>query len=90
MRRTMFIQQTAENRYHVTADDMPLGSEVEVSDRGYRYTPYFSWSRLRGRLWFVRVREEGEFLEDGRMQGLIRVSWHGIPVASNRLVLRRP
>ncbi len=85
----MFVERTAANRYHMTGDDMPLGADVEVSSQGYRYTPYFSWSSLRGRKWFLRVREEGTFEDDGSIRGHIGVSWHGLPVAVNRFVLRR-
>lgn len=89
IRRTMFVERTGENRYHATADDMPLGADVETDERGYRYSPYWSWSGIRGRKWFVRVREDGDFRDDGSVAGRIRVSWHGIPIALNRLSLRR-
>jgi hypothetical protein len=88
MRRTMFLERIAPNRYHVTADDMPLGSDVEVTDGGYRYAPYWSWASLRGRRWFVRVHEEGTFSPD-RIEARMRVRWRGIPVSRNDLVLRR-
>jgi hypothetical protein len=89
MDRTMFIERTGEGRYHATADDMPLGADIFLSDEGYRYSPYYSWARLRGRRWFTRVQEEGRFLTDGSIEGDIRIRWRGIPIARNRLVMRQ-
>lgn len=89
IRRSMFLERTAPDRCHVTADDMPLGSDVAWDEAGYRYAPYWSWSSLRGRRWFVRVREEGVFTPDGAIRGWILVSWHGLPMARTDFVLRR-
>jgi len=89
MDRTMFIERTGEGCYHATADDMPLGADIFVSEESYRYTPYYSWACLRGRRCFARVVEEGRFLTDGSIEADILIRWRGIPIARNRLVLRR-
>ncbi len=89
MKRTMYVERIAADRYHVTADDMPLGADVTMSGGTYTYAPYWSWSSFRGRRRFVRVREEGTFDPDGTMRGRIDLSWYRIPVAVNRFVMRR-
>ena len=43
IRRTQFMERVGEGRYRASADDMPLGADVEVIDRRYRYAPYRSW-----------------------------------------------
>ena len=68
---------------------MPPGANLEVHEQGYRFTPYYSWSSLRGRKWIVRAREEGLVDEQGHIHGTIRIDWHGFPMATNQFVLRR-
>src|SRR5262245_60138996 len=89
IRRTQFMERVGDGRYRATADDMPLGADVVVGDHRYRCEPYRSWVRVRGRMVRVRAREEGSFLEDGSIDGVILVSWHGIPLARTPLRLRR-
>ena len=89
IRRTQFMERVGDGRYRATADDMPLGADVEVTDRRYRYLPYRSWMRFRGRMMRVRAREEGWLREDGSIDGVILVSWHGIPLSRTPLRLRR-
>jgi hypothetical protein len=89
IRRTQFMERVGVGRYRATADDMPLGADVVVDGRRYRYEPYRSWMRLRGRMVRVRAREDGSLLEDGSIEGVILVWWHGIPLSRTPLRLRR-
>jgi hypothetical protein len=73
IRRTQFMERVGVGRYRATADDMPLGAYVVIEDRRYRYEPYRSWTRLRGRMVHVRAREDGWLREDGSIEGVILV-----------------
>jgi hypothetical protein len=89
IRRTQFMERVGVGRYRATADDMPLGADVVVDDRRYRYEPYRSWTRFRGRMVRVKAREDGVLLEDGSIEGVILVWWHGVPLSRTPLRLRR-
>jgi hypothetical protein len=89
IRRTQFMERVGVGRYRATADDMPLGADVVVDGRLYRYETYRSWTCFRGRMVRVRAREDGALLEDGSIEGVIRVWWHGIPLSRTALRLRR-
>jgi hypothetical protein len=89
IRRTQFMERVGVGRYRATADDMPLGADVVVEGRQYRYEPYRSWMRFRGRMVRVRAREDGSLLEDGSIEGVILVWWRGIPLSRTPLHLRR-
>jgi hypothetical protein len=65
IRRTQFMERVGVGRYRATADDMPLGADVVVEDRRYRYEEYRSWMRFRGRMFRVRGAR-GRFALRGR------------------------
>jgi len=89
IRRTQFMERVGVGRYRATADDMPLGADVVIDGRSYRYEPYRSWTRFRGRMVRVRAREDGTLLENGSIEGVIWVWWHGVPLSRTPLRLRR-
>jgi len=39
--RTMFVEIVGLDRLHVTADDMPLGADIILHEKGFRFTPYY-------------------------------------------------
>ena len=46
--RRMFMEQVAPGRVHATADDMPLGAEIELFEDGFRFRRFRSWLAYRG------------------------------------------
>ena len=83
----MFCQLVAPGRIHCTADDMPLGADNLLHDRGFRFAPYYALGAHRdgGRLYPLRCRDEcrlddGGFLHDT----IIMYSW-GFPVVTLRI-----
>jgi hypothetical protein len=65
----------------------PLGADVVIDDRRYRYEPVVD--ALSGKDDGRRAREDGSLLEDGSIEGVILVWWHGIPLSRTPLRLRR-
>ena len=46
--RTMFVEIAGPVRLHVTADDMPLGADIILHEKGFRFTPYYIRSLYKG------------------------------------------
>ena len=86
--RTMFVEIVGPDRLHVTADDMPLGADIILHEKGFRFTPYFIWSRYKGRRWRLRCTDENLIDEDGIIHDTIKMFFFGFPVATMRLAIR--
>jgi hypothetical protein len=86
--RHMFMEQVAPDRVHATADDMPLGAEIELAEGGFRFQRFRSWLRYRG----VRLRfgcaSDTRLAADGVLHAAIRLDLWRIPVATLRLAIR--
>ena len=87
--RTMFVEIVGPDRLHVTADDMPLGADIILHEKGFRFTPYYIWSLYKGRRWRLRCTDESLVDEDGAIQDTIRMYYFGLPVATMRLKVVR-
>jgi hypothetical protein len=72
--RHMFMEQVADGRIHATADDMPLGAEIDLAPEGVR-------SRLG-------CASETRVARDGTLHAAIRLDFWRIPVATLRLAIR--
>lgn len=44
----MFCELVQPDLIHVTADDMPGGADIQLHDRGFRFTPYLVAVNYRG------------------------------------------
>jgi len=80
--RKMFSELVAPNRIHVTADDMPLGADILLHDRGFRFTPYHAWGTFHGRLYRMRFTDDCVLDEHGKIYDTIRMRYRGFPVAT--------
>jgi hypothetical protein len=80
--RKMFAELVAPDRIHVTADDMPLGADILLHDRGFRFTPYHAWGPFRGRLYRMRFTDSCVLDESGKIHDTIQMRYRGFPVAT--------
>ena len=86
--RHMFMEQTGPGRVHASADDMPLGAELELDPGGFRFRRFRSWLVYRGVRLRLGCRSETRVAADGVMHAAIRLDLWRIPVATLRLELR--
>ncbi len=87
--RNMFVEIVSPDRLHVTADDMPLGADIILHEKGFRFTPYYIWSYYRDRRWRLRCIDENSIDENGAIHDTIRMFYFGLPVATMRLTVVR-
>lgn len=87
--RTMFVEIVASDRLHVTADDMPLGADIILSERGFQFTPYSVWVNHQGRRWQLRCFDENRIDDTGTIHDTIRMFFHGLNVATMYLTVYR-
>jgi hypothetical protein len=83
--RKMFVEIVSTERLHVTADDMPLGADIILHEKGFRFTPYYVWSYYRGRRWRLRCIDENLVDESNTIHDIIKMFFFGLPVATMRL-----
>jgi hypothetical protein len=79
--RKMFAELVSPDRIHVTADDMPLGADILLHARGFRFTPYHAWGRFRGRVYRMRFTDDCVVDEQGSIHDTICMRYCGFPVA---------
>jgi hypothetical protein len=87
LRRKMFAELVAPDRVHVTADDMPMGADVELFERGFRFIPYYTLGAHRdgGRLYRLRCFDECRLDDQGFLHDTIEMYYWGFPVATMRI-----
>jgi len=83
--RKMFVEIVSPERLHVTADDMPLGADIILHEKGFRFTPYYNWSYYKGRRRRLRCIDENMIDENGTIHDTIKMFFFGFPVATMRL-----
>lgn len=81
----MFAELVAPDRVHVTADDMPMGADILLQERGFRFTPYYALVSYGGRLYRLKCLDECRVDEAGFLHDTIRMFFWGFPVATMRL-----
>jgi hypothetical protein len=87
--RTMFVEIVGPDRLHVTADDTPLGADIILHEKGFRFTPYHILSFYKGRKWRLRCLDENVIDESGAIHDTIRMFLFGFPVATIRLTVAK-
>ena len=87
LRRRMFAELVAPDRIHVTADDMPLGADILLHERGFRFTPYYALGAHResGRVYRLRCFDECRLDDKGYLHDKIEMRYWGFPVATMRI-----
>ena len=83
--RRMFMEETAPGRVHATADDMPLGAEVELDASGFRFRRFRCWLRYGGFRFRLGCTSSARVVGDGALDAEIHLSFLRIPVATLRL-----
>ena len=83
--RKMYCQLVAPSRIHVTADDMPLGADIVLSDSAFSFTPYYALVKHRGFMFRVRCFDQNTIDHEGYIHDIIRVYFAGVPVATMRI-----
>lgn len=87
IQRKMFCELVAPDRIHVTADDMPLGADLELHEKGFRFTPYYAWSGPGRRKWLVRCFDENVLDDDGGIHNTIQMYRAKVYLATLNLVI---
>jgi hypothetical protein len=87
LKRRMFAELVAPDRIHVTADDMPLGADILLHERGFRSTPYYALGAQRegGRVYRLRCYDECTLDDRGFLHDTIGMYYRGFPVATMRI-----
>jgi len=86
--RQMWLEQVAEGRVHATADDIPLGAEIELFADGFRFRRFRSWLPYRGVRFRLGCASESRLGADGALHAVIRLDFWRLPVATLRLTIR--
>jgi hypothetical protein len=86
--RHMFMEEVAPGRVHATADDMPLGADIELEPDGFRFLRFRSWLRFRGVRFRLGCRSETRLAPDGALHARIHLDFLRLPVATLRLAIR--
>jgi len=87
--RTMFVQLVAPDRLHVTADDMPLGSDISLSENGFQFAPYYIRSYYRGLPITLRCLDDNVIHADGTIHDTIEMFFFRFHVATMYLTVHR-
>ena len=85
LERKMFAELVGPDRIHVTADDMPLGADILLHEKGFRFSPYCALASYRKRTIRVRCVDECRIDADGFLHDTIEMFFWGIPIATMRL-----
>lgn len=83
--RKMFCELVAPDRVHVSADDMPLGADVELHETGLRFAPYDVLVARRGRVYKLRFLDECRIDESGFLHSTVKMYLWGSHIATMRL-----
>ena len=84
----MFAELVAPDRIHITADDMHLGADIILHEKGFSFTPYYILGDFGGRKWKMRCTDENRIDEAGVIHDKIEMFYFGLRVAEMRLTVR--
>ena len=80
--RKMFVEIIEKNRLHVSADDMPLGADIILHEKVFRFTPYLIWFRYKGWRWRLKCIDENLIDDSGAVNDKVRMFFMGFPIAT--------
>ena len=86
--RSMFMEHTGPTRLHVTADDIPLGAEVELHPAGFRFLRFRTWLPYAGLRMRMGCASDSSVGADGVLHGRVCLDFWRIPVATLTLAIR--
>jgi hypothetical protein len=79
--RLRYARFVDPSHIHVSSDDMPNGTDVTITDEGYQVAPYRLLVPIGPLGFMVRARDQATVEHDGTLKYVVRVNWHGLPVA---------
>lgn len=86
--RKMFAELVEPHRVHITSDDMPLGADIILHEKGFSFTPYFILGDFGGRKWRMRCKDNNRLDENGIIHDKIEMFFYGISVAEINLTVK--
>jgi hypothetical protein len=84
--RRRFFHLQPPDRIHVSADDVPGGTDLLLEERGYRIRPYKFIVPVGPLRFSLSCREEHRLEPDGTIVDTMRLRWYGLRVA--RITIR--
>ena len=84
----MFAELVAFNKVHITADDMPLGADITLHEKGFYFTPYYILGEFGGRKWQMRCVDDNRLDENGVIHDKIKMFYLGLRVAEMSLTVK--
>ena len=88
IKRKMFAELVASNKVHITADDMPLGADIILHEKGFYFTPYYILGEFGGRKWQMRCIDDNQLDENGVIHDKIKMFYLGLRVAEMSLTVK--
>lgn len=86
--RKMFMEQVAPGLVHASADDMPLGADIELDENGFRFRRFRSWLLYRGLRFRLGCQSATRAGPDGALHAELHLDLWRLPVATLRLAIR--
>jgi hypothetical protein len=86
--RHMFMEQVAPGLVHATADDMPLGADIELDAQGFRFRRFRSWLPYRGVRFRLGCQSATRVAPDGTLHAEVRLDLWRLPLATLHLAIR--
>lgn len=86
--RKMFAELVAADKVHITADDMPLGADIFLHEKGFRFSPYYILGDFAGRKWKMLCKDDNQLNENGIVHDKIEIFFCGVPVAEMNLTVK--
>jgi hypothetical protein len=84
----MFAELIAPDRVHITADDIPLGADILLHEKGFSFTPYYILGDFGGRKWNLRCVDDNRLDEAGLIHDTIEMFYFGLRVAEMKLTVK--
>lgn len=83
--RKMFCELVQPDLIPVTADDKPGGADIQLYDRGFRFTPYLVAVNYRGLTVCPRCCDENTLDERGFIHDVVKIYFWGVRVTTMRI-----
>ncbi len=84
-----FVSEIAgERRLHVSSPDMPDGSDIQLSEDAYSYSPYTTLTRVGPFTFHLRCTDANLIDRKGLIHDRVEMRWFGIRVAILTMTIR--
>ncbi len=77
-----------ERRLHVASPDMPGGSDIELSDGGYTFSPYITLAHVGPFTFHLHCTDTNLIDREGLIQDRVEMRWFGLRVAILTMTIR--